>query len=337
MIFQTDLSNHITHRYSNILCTLRDPDLKQGGLVKYLSKFGSLYFGNLKSQLFNQHYFALRGVNVLKLINVSTLSDQDQLQSIRFNLHMLRRAQNELWKLPGTLTETDRELHWGCGNSRVFASGMCHDNAHQQVKFLILQKHQTDPELYLENPTLISTDNKLHEILNISTQKLEIPQIELQIQFLKEHDHARLVLNAISDWDSDDHHSVGKEYIDNFVEWQQLNGKNPTINIYTDWPEKITNNFDAWNINIAGPSVLYKEKIHTYGTLELFLYNRNNNTTLNEYELFVLSPRKIEVADLLFWVNNKYTAFVEKTLDFVLFKKQSNYLITQINVSTVNN
>jgi hypothetical protein len=214
---------------------------------------------------------------------------------------------------------------------------MCHNNAHQQVKFLILQKHQTDSDLYLENPTLISTDNELHTVLDVTTQSSETPMIELHMSILNESDHARIILSSINNQDFEDHQLVGKKYLDDFVEWQQLNGSKPRLHIYTDWPEKITNKFDAWDINFAGPTVLYKEKMHTYGSLELFLYNRNNTTTINEHELFVLSPRTIEVAELLFWLNNKHTAFVDSTLDFALLKKQPTYLATRINISNVNN
>jgi hypothetical protein len=336
MIVQKELSDHITYRCSNIQYTLRDSGLHHG-LVKYLSKFGSLYFGNLKSHSFNNRYFRLRSDHVNQLINIQETTNPDLLQSIRFNLHMLRRAQNESWQLPGTLTETDRGLHWGCGSSRLFASGMCHNNPYQQVKFLILQKHQTIPDSYIENPILISTDNELHTVLNISTTPVEAPLVEMQIHTIPENSHARVALSSINNWDPDDHQLVGKQYLDDFVNWQQLNGKNPKLNIYTDWPEQIVNEFDSWDINFAGPSVLYKEKIHSYGMLELFLYNKNSSTIVTDHELFVLSPRKIEIADLLFWVNNKHSAFVEKSLDFVLFKKQSSYLTTQINVSTVTN
>jgi hypothetical protein len=336
MIVQQELSDHITYRNSNILCTIRASELNQG-LVKYLSRFGSLYFGNLRPQYFRDRYFKVRSDHVNQLINIQKTTDSALLQSIRFNLHMIRQAQSEVWRLPGLLTETDQDLHWGCGNSRVFASGMCHNNAHQQVKFLILQKNQTKPESYLENPTLISTDDELHTVLNISTQKSEIPMIELHINILNESDHARIVLSSINDQDLDNHQLVGKEYLDNFIEWQQLNGSKPRLHIYTDWPEKITNNFNAWDINFAGPAMLYKEKIHTYGSLELFLYNRNNTSTVDEHELFVLSPRPIEVAELLFWLNNKNTVFVESTLDFALLKKQSTYLATRINISAVDN
>jgi hypothetical protein len=335
MIVQKELSDHITYRNSNILCTIRDSELNQG-LIKYLSKFGSLYFGNLQPQFFKDRYCKVRSDHVNQLIDIQKTTDSDLLQSIRFNLHMIRQAQFESWKLPGLLTETDRELHWGCGNSRVFASGMCHNNAHQQVKFLILQKHQTNSNLYLENPTLISTDDELHTVLNISTQKSEIPEVELQINTLNEIDHARIVLSSINNQDPNDHQLVGKEYLDDFIEWQQVNGSRPRLHIYTDWPEKITNNFNAWDIDFAGPAVLYKEKLHTYGSLELFLYNRNNASTVNEHELFVLSPRTIEVAELLFWLNNRHTVFVESTLNFALLKKQSTYLATRINISTLN-
>jgi hypothetical protein len=337
MIVQKELSDHITYRCSNIQYTLRANDLHQG-LVKYLSKFGSLYFGNLCHQFFKNQYFKVRSDHINQLINIQETTNSDLLQSIRFNLHMLRRAQNESWQLPGTLTETDQGLHWGSGNSRLFASGMCHNNAYQQVKFLILQKHQTTPNLYIENPILISTDDELHTALNISTNTAELPLVELQIYTIPEISHARVALSSINNWDLDDHQTVGKEYLQDFVEWQKLNGKRPTLKIYTDWPEQISNDFNAWNIEFAGPTVLYKEKIRTYGTLELFLYNRNNNNnTTNEHELFVLSPNVVDVADLLFWVNNKYTAFVEKNLDFVLFKKQPTYLTTQINVSALHN
>jgi hypothetical protein len=336
MIVQKELNDHITYRCSNIQYTLRASGLQQG-LVNYLSKFGSLYFGNLCPQFFKDRYFKVRSDHVKQLINIQETTNLDLLQSIRFNLHMLRRAQNESWQLPGTLTETDQGLHWGSGNSRLFASGMCHNNAYQQVKFLILQKHQTTPDLYIENPTLISTDEQLHTVLNISTTPVEVPQVELQIYTIPENSHARVTLGSINNWDPDEHQLVGKEYLNNFVEWQRLNGSKPRLHIYTDWPEKITNNFDAWDINFAGSSVLHKEKMHTYGSLELFLFNRNNSTKTIEHELYVLSPNPIEVADLLFWVNNNSSAFVESTLNFVLFKKQSSYITTQINVSTINN
>jgi hypothetical protein len=303
--------------------------------VAFLSDFGNLYYGNLKQSVFETQYCSTRSVNLSKLKSYQNLTNPDHLQSVNFIMHMLRLAQHEKWVLPGTLTELDTKLHWGCGNSRIFASGMSFVNPQETVKFLVFQKKQTSETQYLDNPIRITNDIELHNVLGISTQSSTIPLAQLAVDILREHDHARVVLELISNND-DTYMDAGKEYADNFVDWQQTNGLIPKLKIYTDWPDHIVNYGNTWDFEIKGPSIHYKENLNGYGRLELFLYQRNQDKSVgSDLELFVLSPRRINIAELLFWVNNKHTAFVESTLDFVLFKKQPEYLTTRINISHI--
>ena len=330
MIYHNSLSDSIVNRYVNILGSVTDDNLNTS-LVGFLSQYGKLYYGNLKKSLFETQYRVNKNRNLNSLLNYQSLTSSDRRQPIKFILHMLRLAQSESWNLPGLITETDDQLYWACGNSRLFASGMCHPTPWETVNFLILQKHQTPEDYYLVNPTPVLNDIDLHKVLNISTDPTELPLAQLALMVLPENDHARVVLSLISDR-TPDTHAAGQCYIDNFVEWQAVNPKVPKLKIYTNWPEKIINTDTLWDTEIAGPSIVVKEKLLGYGQLEFLLSDKNNKPD-DCYSLFVLSNRKIDLSDFFFWVDNKHSAFIEQNLDFVLFKPQPQYLVTRINVS----
>jgi hypothetical protein len=329
------LSDSIVSRHLNILVLLTDKNINKHP-IDFLLNHGKLYFGNLNKLFFKKWYQANKTINLDYLLNCQNLKSQDERQSVRFIQHMLRRGQQETWNLPGLITELDnRELFFGCGNSRLFVSGMCFSEPWKTINFLILQHSQTPADYYLENPIPILNIIDLHQTLNIPTEPTESPSTQLALSLLPKNNHFHIVLSNIKDHDPDDHQTVGQDYFDNFVKWQNINGVCPKLKIYTDWPDHIVDQNKTWDVEIAGPSVFYKEKLLGYGQLEMFLYHKNNSTREDCHCLFVLSDRKIDLSDLFFWVDHKHSAFVEHNLDFVLFKAQPQYLATRINVSRV--
>lgn len=335
MIYERELSDSIVNRYTNILGSFRSQTLNQS-LVEFLSNFGNLYFGNLKQSVFEHHYQIRKKANLEKLLNCQQLTSPDLIQSVKFSLHLMRRAQTESWNLPGLLTEMTSDLHFGCGNTRLFVSGLCFPQPWKTMNFLILQKHSTPRDQYLENPVLIQNESDLHQVLNIPTELSDLPLAQLWFSIVPDNQQARVILELIQDRDTDDHQTAGQEYFDSFVAWQQSNPGKPKLKIYTNWPDNIIAS-KHWDIEIAGPSVLTRDKLLGYGQLELFLYHKNSDDKLeNAHSLFVLSDRRIDTEDLFFWMDNKHSAFVEKNLDFVVFKSQPQYLTTRITVSDLN-
>ena len=236
----------------------------------------------------------------------------------------------ESWRLPAILNETGSNLNWNTGQGRFLATVMCLPEPHTKLKFLLLQSKNTPPDQFLHNPTLITTDQQLHEILNLSNNTGNIVEMEFQL----EQNGSHLTLSSLYNGDQSHHYDAGAPYLEQFKLWQQTYGQRPTLHIYTDWPELITDSENVWTIKHQGNSKITKTPDFKLGYLELQLINQNENPTHgSDHVLYITEPRSIDVSDFLCWVDSTYSAYISCHGQFALFRPSDNYVGTLVDIS----
>jgi hypothetical protein len=236
----------------------------------------------------------------------------------------------ESWRLPALINETGLNLNWNTGQGRFLATGMCLPDPHTKLKFLLLQNKNTPADRFLQDPTLITTDQQLHEILNLSNNTGNIVEMEFQL----EQNGSHLTLSSLYNGDQSHHYDAGTPYLEQFKLWQQTYGQRPVLHIYTDWPELITDSENVWTIRHQGNSTITKTDDFKIGYLERQLINQIGNPVHGlDHVLYVTDPRPIDVSDFLCWVDLTHSAYISCHGQFVLFRPDGNYASTLIDIS----
>jgi predicted restriction endonuclease len=114
------------------------------------------------------------------------------------------------------------------------------------------------------------------------------------------------------------HYQAGMEYLEDLLSWKDVYGPKPTLKVHTDWPEKIVDSQQAWNVVHAGPSPDIKIR-------ETMLCNQFNNSAVPEHVFYVTTPRRLDVTELLSWVNLKSTSYISVNWEFALITPGKEY------------
>lgn len=304
-------------------------------LVKFVTQTSRLFYGNLHKDLFNKKFQELkRNFLTNQLTNISS-TDIDVTQPSSFNLHMIRIALNQSWCWPAMATELSTGLHFSSGNSRLLASGISKDMLHKSLKFLILQNNNSAPDKFLSNSVEITNDQILHEVLGL-TYNTGVCDTELtfSIDQIVDCNQIKNTLSTLYDGNTEHHFHAGAELLAKFHAWIWKYSTTPRIKIYTNWPELIVDTSSLWKIDIAGPSCQVKDSIFKLGYIENFI--RNHASTFihpNEHALFVTAPRRIDIGELLCWVDLDYSVWVDQNIDFALFRPSPQYNTRFIRIS----
>jgi hypothetical protein len=316
----------IVHQHGKISTVLSLAAFNQS-VVQFISSFGNLYYGTMNTELF----FKL--MKLSKQIFLSDLKNIDKVQTtqpIAFKLHLCRIAMKESWRLPALINETGSNLNWNTGQGRLLATGMCLPDPHTKLKFLLLQNKNTPADQFLQDPVLITNDQQLHEILNLSNNPGNIVEIEFEL----EQNGSHLVLSSLYNGDQSHHYDAGTQYLDQFRLWQQSYGQRPILHIYTNWPELITDSENVWTVQHQGNSTIIKTDDFKIGYLESQLFNQIKNPVHgSDHVLYVTEPRSIDVSDLLCWMDLTYSAYISCHGQFALFRPDNNYVSTLIDIS----
>jgi hypothetical protein len=296
-------------------------------LVKYINSFGNLYYGTMNTDLF---YKLLRVSKHEFLSNLKNIKSVTTTQPVAFKLHLCRVALQESWRLPALINQLGHNLSWNTGQGRFLATGMCLQNPHNQIKFLLLQDKNTDLGQFLHNPMLVTTDRQLHEILNLSNTGQDT--VEMQVELMQNGAH--LTLESLYNGDTSHHYDAGTRYLEQFESWQHSYGFRPTLHIYTNWPELITDSVSAWTIQHQGPSPITKTEHFKIGYLERQLFEQIANPThKTDHVLYVTDPRPIDVSDFLCWTDLIHSAYININGQFALFRPSDNYVTKLIDIS----
>lgn len=307
--------------------TIKLPEL---GILNFINQYGNLWIGNISKEYYHSE-FLIRKKHLIDTI--VTLHDQTdrRLVDANFRLSLLRAALKESWRHPAFAYYKESML---TGNSRLFAGGLASSDPWINFKVMVFAPCNIIPDQIL-NPEKITSDEQLWEVLGID-QLGRDSYMELLLDF-KPNVSRGIDLELVFN----NRHTYQKSQIDQnidlvkkFQAWQ-IQYPRPTIGIYTDWPELIDNSNDHWNITILGPSRDFKQRIINPANFEkvAFLEHADQNHKNFDHIMWIIKSRKINLDELLFWVDLDHTTFIDHNWDFIVYRRNITYNSTYVSLS----
>jgi hypothetical protein len=316
-----------------ILCSISPPENTQNGIVEYLRVFGKLYAGSVKKSYFDILY--KERLTFLQTIASLTTLDEKSRSNLGFNLYMLRLALvTDQWRLPGLANNAVTVT----GNSRLWVTGMCKPQSHTFLNYFEFCNHPQQPKL-IEDPVEITTTRQLHNTLKIDYL---IDQADPDVQFdlveyVDNNNSIKLRINSIQfkdDPNVDRHDSVGDPYLLQFLSWRNRYLPNPTISIYTNWPELIEDSSGVWDIQFSGDITNIKKTIFLPGHIERAIREvHENQSSASSHIMHVVDPVKIDLGELLFWMDTEHTTYIDKNFSYIVYRQDIDYKTTFVSVS----
>lgn len=316
-------------------------DRLQDGIISFIEQFGNLYYGSLNQQIFLKMFVKQKNNLIWNLLNVKNiLSNEDILESTRFNLYMCKSSVHQFqWGTPATVSWHREQRYWFSGQDRILASGLSKgENQHQLLKILCLEHPKNDINEFLESPIKIRDDRQLNGIFGLSSDSDNSHLISLYTRLLRDINGHTLVLELIGDEAGYVPEAESKKSLDTYVNWREVYGPRPKLHVYTDWPELLTNTYYAWEVVHAGPSVFKKDDLHSgLGFLENKLRFRSDEefVRIHPHTLFMIEPVRIDVAEFLFWMDLEHSTYVGNDLQYLLYRDSSEYRSTFIRTSSL--
>lgn len=315
-------------QHNNLHLNVTAPKLNQP-IVPFIKQYGQLWHGKLRVEMFVEKFVVSRNEVLHNLVNIDQTQNKNSLFNLGWQLDLLHaNRQIQKWNFPCLINQRGKTLDWTTGNKRLLITGMNKKNPWQHLDVLIL----TDSDFceVLHNPTPVNSDNQLQEIINCADP------VELETQLINHQNQIQLQLSYLGGFRSpkeNKHLSIKK-----FVSWQQRYGKRPVLEIYTSWPELITDCCNTWDIQILGNSESIKQGIFRPGHLENNLkkdYGNGNLALQGNHRLLVVEPRPIDVGELLCWVNLDQNIFIDHHWEFLLHRPDSMYETAFVGVSEI--
>lgn len=334
---------------SKIHISLNFPSLKKG-IVPFLNQFGSLRFGNLKPSVFKERYrnLLVNLISDLKQINslswegdwdelkIQNMDHYQRLKCAAFWLQMMRISQRESWKYPALLRWENQELRWENGNSRIVATGMTKPQPWNHLKFLYWHPKGDQYDPLDDQAVDIENDQDLHRVLDLKfddTQYHQPNETSLGI-FI---DQGKIEIKWINDgiWTGKDYNEETQKIWYDHVAWRNLYGQQPRLFIYTNWPDKIKDSNNCWRWEILGPSQEIIDNLlpGRPGSIHWLLQNHIHGNCRFDHVLWVTKDTEIDIGDLICWMDDQNTAYVDSEYKFALYRRADRYRSTVIDIT----
>ena len=333
-----------------IACLIEFPILKKG-IMGLINDYGCLYYGTMpKNYFLYQHFLQKKHTFIRELNNIlvhysDTHSDLIFKKDMAFWLELCREIKKTKWRWPALMNRCpDGSIEIRAGSSRGLATILTTPEPWKHLPVLFYEKSSFNSNEVLENYTKIETDDDLHSVLGcINDPDAWDPEVQLILNFNKFSNIIWPTLDAINGGAPDTNEFGLRRstiYFDNFLAWKQRYPDKQTLHVYTDWPELISNINQVWNIIHAGPSRPIIDDMNGFGGRVGRLENictimHNDPEYTKDFTLYVVKPIKIEIGDLLVWMELDYTTYIEKDWNFLLYRKDRNYKNTFVNCSFV--
>lgn len=331
---QHGLAHAIPIQAGGIAVRIKVEDFGKHSLLPFLNLFGKLYYGTVNANYFNT-LFQEKKQRFLEQLNSSSI-DQD----LEFQLRMSRVALTSNWKWPAfvNVTQLHGQPEWATGGSRILASGISKQNPEQTISVLFFDQVGVEVAQWLENSTEITTDEQLHQILGLSYIQTQSPVIQISTVLKQINNHTRLLLHGIIDEELEGHQNSQEleklPLLDNLRSWQSTHSQ-PQLDIYTDWPELISDSLGVWNYRIAGTIKQFAHQLYKPGHLERLARVEHEQKTTQAHVLYVREPRAIDLTEFLVWLDMDHTTFIEKNWNFLLYRNGADYKSTMISFSSI--
>lgn len=310
-------------------------DHLRDGVVPFIEQFGNLYYGNLNYSSFVDTFVNLKNHLVLNLLDIeSTLANEAALEFVQFGLHMCKLSREQpQWHWPGTVSWYQGQRYWNTGLNRTLASGLFGgQDQHRLLKILCLDSPDNDINEFLESPVRIRNDQQFNEIFGLSPDTESSHLMTLTARLVRDLKGHTLILELVGSGEKYDPGLEPKRCLTSYFEWYKKYGSRNRLCVYTDWPDLITNTHRAWEVIHAGPSV----RSHL-GYLENQLKFRGQDGFVDIYPhtLFMVKPTRIDVAELLFWMDLEHSAYIGNDFRYLLYRDSDEYRSTQIRTSNL--
>jgi hypothetical protein len=305
------------------------------GIVTMLKTLGGiLFYGKMSYTSFINTYNHNWRSHLDYLYNADSL-DYNLKKRLAFYLMMCRTALTESWQYPALISrDSDGQLDQATGMSRAFATSIVSHDPEQQYPVLMLERTPT-PLSLLDNPLLIDTDQKLHEVL---AAKLSINQLQkvLYFKIWNRQNQPYLRLDYVSNGTWHDEQPLQAQMLmDDFIQWRKKFPK-PSVKIYTSWPEQIANTGDYWSWEIAGDTQELAQQCESRpGILETAVKHHHNfhkDKSDSTYTLWIIKNRKFDLINFAPWMNLKHNVLLGNNLDFCLYRPSSDFVTSQVSV-----
>jgi hypothetical protein len=316
------------------------------GIVPWLSQYGTLFHGIMQRDLYCSRSQNLRNRYIQNLINVEALNYTEgsleelkavdyrrffSIQSTAFFMYMMRKSLIETWQWPSIISYTDDELSWKTGNSRCAANGITKKEPWKHQTFLYFQPHGVNRHpLDYHNRTVVSSDQQLHELLNLKYQfefhqpmecSLSIQMVDGGINLLYLHNDTQHTIDL--------QREIEIEIWNAFLEWQRTYSHKPKICVVTQKPDLISDHHGVWDIEIKTPES-DSESLHLLANRE-----HNNNSSTASHTLWYRGNSHIDLSDLLFWLDMKHSVYQDINSEFLLYRKDQQFVTRDIAVSSL--
>jgi hypothetical protein len=312
-----------------LLFVLTFDGLEQG-IVPFIQQFGNLYYGHLNLSSFKQIYSELKRNLVKKLITIDQITEETVLETVEFGLHLCQSVvKPPQWNYPATVTRWNQELRWNTGKNRLLATGITGiKNPHTYLKILCLEQADKNINDFLDCPTHITSDRQLNEIFGLNYDNNRSHRLVLNTRLLKDTTGHSLWLEIVSDGEKYNIEKSGKLALSKYQQWREKYGRRPELHVYTDWPEMLHNTQNAWNVVHAGPS--YLKPVERPGFLERQIkFNVFENShpfaEIYPHTLFIVEPSKINLEELLFYINLDHTMYIGNDYKYLLYRPDTHY------------
>lgn len=305
------------------------------GFLPFLNHFGSLYHGYMNPEHYKITWFTQWKI-VMQVLNTLTPGvaidwNNYDYKSVAFYLMMLRIAIKQEWDWPALVyRQPSGKWHHENGLSRLVTSGFCQQDPWNRYRVIFQELPNFLPDDVLFNYQKISSDEDLHQILNLTFDRnTVVPPVVKIGSIVEEVDSCtRVRLRYINDGEFKDMvNAEAQNLLLDFLEWRKIYGPRPKLYVYTDDPKLILDKSNSWEIIHVG-------SVPSHKIFESSLYHYTQDPVHSkDHVLYHQSTRKIDVGDFLTWVGPKYSSYIGPDWSFALFRPAEQYKSLLIDVS----
>lgn len=306
-------------------------------IVDFLAAFNrKLYFGYMHREVFLYgHYLGAKEDLIRQMLQPETLT-QDRHRHLGFFMYMARVGQAQRWKYPALLNRhPDGRLEQVTGRNRALVSLLVHDFPWDHYPILLAEHLDFDAGAVLKDPILIANDHRLHEVLGVDPGAKEWSTL-IEVSLIVEQVGSGLwcKLDYVGNGYYHDHDpKAGRDLLAQYELWHRQYAKPIPLAVYTQWPHLLIDRAGIFDIKIVGSSEGMLLDDHP-ATVELKVRSYHNNPTHpQDHVLWVVGPRTIDLADLLFWMNTTHSTYISTDWQFILWRRQPEYVNQLITIS----
>jgi hypothetical protein len=304
----------------------------QHNLLPLLNVFGKLYYGTVNQHYFSQLFREKKQQFIEHLKKPTTATEKFS----NFRLRMTRLALTTEWKWPACINMVGGTPEWATGNGRTLATGFTKNNPEQHLSVFFFDQVGTDIGQWLNDPIEVTTDQQLHTVLGTVYNSTHSPAIELFTVLKQAGERTCLFLHGVIDEELEGYQNSQEDteliLLNNLKQWQSRY-PNPQLEIYTNWPNLITDSAKIWDYQVVGNTESLAHHMFHPGHLERLAKNEHESTKTRKHVLYVKNPRTIDLSEFLIWVDLEHTTFIDQNWDFILYRRDNNYKSQMISFS----